>query len=91
VIAHCCALQSGVAPVIPLSSFPTTKRWEPRAHRRPVRVPARAQEWKTHLAEYEQPSRWRATVQILDTFGPYVLIWVTMYFSLRVSWGLTIP
>ncbi len=48
-------------------------------------------QWKTHLAQYEKPSRWRATVQIVDTLGPYILVWYAMYLSMGVSWWLTIP
>jgi len=47
--------------------------------------------WKAHLADYERPSRWRATIQIVDTLGPYLLLWYAMYLSMGVSWWLTIP
>jgi omega-6 fatty acid desaturase (delta-12 desaturase) len=48
-------------------------------------------EWKRIVAPYEQPSVWRASWQIVDTLGPYVLLWVLMVRSLAVSWWLTLP
>jgi len=48
-------------------------------------------EWKRIVAPYEAPSVWRATWQIVDTLGPYVLLWVLMVHSLAVSWWLTVP
>jgi omega-6 fatty acid desaturase (delta-12 desaturase) len=48
-------------------------------------------EWKRIVARYEKPSVWRATWQIVDTLGPYALLWCLMYRSLAVSWWLTLP
>ncbi len=47
--------------------------------------------WKELVARYQKPNPWRASWQILNTFGAYVLIWYFMYLSLQVSWWLTIP
>jgi omega-6 fatty acid desaturase (delta-12 desaturase) len=43
------------------------------------------------VAPSEEPSVWRATWQIVDSLGPYVLLWVLMVRSLAVSWCLTLP
>ncbi|MCC6672677.1 MAG: fatty acid desaturase [Planctomycetes bacterium] len=47
--------------------------------------------WKAVVARYQQPHAGRATWQILDTVGAYLAVWVLIYFSLGVSWWLTIP
>ncbi len=48
-------------------------------------------QWKAIVAEYQEPSRWRAAWQIVNTLGGYAVLWVLMYLSLSVSWWLTIP
>jgi omega-6 fatty acid desaturase (delta-12 desaturase) len=47
--------------------------------------------WKAIVERYQRPSTGRALWQIVNTFGPYGLIWYGMYWSLAVSWWLTIP
>lgn len=48
-------------------------------------------EWKEIVAQYQQPSFWRAVWQIVNSLGPYALIWYLMYRSLSISWWLTVP
>lgn len=48
-------------------------------------------EWKRLVARYEEPSTPRAIWQLLNTFGLYLLLWVVMYWSLKLSWWLTVP
>jgi omega-6 fatty acid desaturase (delta-12 desaturase) len=48
-------------------------------------------QWKAVVAEYQKPSFWRASWQILNTLGTYALLWYLMYWSLSVSWWLTLP
>jgi omega-6 fatty acid desaturase (delta-12 desaturase) len=48
-------------------------------------------EWKKIVAQYQQPSTWRALWQIIDTLVPYALLWYLMYLSLEVSWWVTVP
>ncbi len=48
-------------------------------------------EWKEIVAEFQKPSAWRASWQIVNTFGSFVLVWWLMYLSLAVSWWLTVP
>jgi omega-6 fatty acid desaturase (delta-12 desaturase) len=47
--------------------------------------------WKAMVAEYQKPSVWRATWQLVNTLGPYVLLWYLLYLSVSVSWWLTLP
>ncbi|HUZ06683.1 MAG TPA: fatty acid desaturase, partial [Candidatus Paceibacterota bacterium] len=43
------------------------------------------------MAEFERPSAGRAIWQIVNTVVPYALLWCLMFFSLKVSWWLTVP
>lgn len=47
--------------------------------------------WKAIVAEYQKPNFWRASWQIVNTLGSYVLVWYLMYRSLSVSWWLVVP
>lgn len=47
--------------------------------------------WKEVVAKYQQPSLWRALWQMVNTLGPYLLLWYSMYRSLAVSWWLVAP
>jgi omega-6 fatty acid desaturase (delta-12 desaturase) len=47
--------------------------------------------WKTIVLECQKPSRGRAIWQIVNTFGPYTLLWYLMYRSLEISYWLTVP
>lgn len=48
-------------------------------------------DWKEIVARYQKPSLGRAVWQIVNTLVPYVALWVLMYFTVTVSWWLTIP
>jgi omega-6 fatty acid desaturase (delta-12 desaturase) len=48
-------------------------------------------EWKKIVAQYEVPSLWRASWQIVNTLGAYVLLWYLMYRLLEVSLWVTLP
>jgi omega-6 fatty acid desaturase (delta-12 desaturase) len=48
-------------------------------------------EWKKIVAEFQKPSTGRALWQIVNTLGPYALLWYLMYRSLAVSWWITVP
>lgn len=52
---------------------------------------AETAEWKAIVAEYQKPSLIRASWQIADSMGAYLLCWVAMYFTLPISWWLTAP
>jgi acyl-lipid omega-6 desaturase (Delta-12 desaturase) len=47
--------------------------------------------WKAIVAEYQKPSTGRAVWQIVNTLGPYALLWYLMHLSLTVSWWITVP
>jgi len=47
--------------------------------------------WKAIVAKYQKPHIWRATWQLLDSLGSYILLWFLMYFTVSISWWLTIP
>ena len=46
-------------------------------------------EWKAIVAEFQRPSRGRASWQLVNTLGGYALLWALMYWSLTVSAWLT--
>jgi len=47
--------------------------------------------WKQIVARYQKPSAARAGWQVANTLLPYVALWFLMYWSLSVSWWLTVP
>lgn len=47
--------------------------------------------WKKVVAKYQKAAVWPGVWQLVNTLGPYVALWCLMYFSLKVSWWLTIP
>lgn len=57
----------------------------------PAGQPVNAYPWKDVVAKYQQPSLWRSTFQLVNSLGPYCVLWVLMYRSLAVSYWLTLP
>src|SRR5690349_15645751 len=47
--------------------------------------------WKAIVARFQRPSALRASWQIVNTIGSYLLLWGAIWWSLSVSWWLTIP
>jgi omega-6 fatty acid desaturase (delta-12 desaturase) len=47
--------------------------------------------WKELVAEFQRPCTRRALWQVLNTFVPYCALWVLMYYSVAISWWLTLP
>ena len=47
--------------------------------------------WKQIVAKYQQPCLRRAVWQLVNTLVPYVALWVLMYFTVAISWWLTVP
>lgn len=47
--------------------------------------------WRKVVIRYQQPSRWRAVWQLVNTFVPYVALWFLMYFLVTVSYWLVVP
>jgi len=46
--------------------------------------------WKEIVKGYQVPSTKKAIVQVITSFGPYLALWVLMYFSMRWSIWLTL-
>ena len=47
-------------------------------------------EWKELVSEFQKPDIKRAIWQIFNTVGSVVLIWIALYFTMNISWWLTI-
>ncbi len=54
-------------------------------------IPQDAVSWKSVVARYQQPSVGRGIWQIVNTLVPYAALWWLMYYSVAISWWLTIP
>lgn len=48
-------------------------------------------DWKEIVRKYQKPSRWGSLWQIVNTLGPYILLWIAMYFAMTISFWLVIP
>ncbi len=46
--------------------------------------------WKSIIEKYQIPDSKKAIFQIINSFGPYIALWVLMYFSLSWSIWITI-
>jgi omega-6 fatty acid desaturase (delta-12 desaturase) len=64
---------------------------QPEADSRPAAQPDQLAAWKALVIEHQQPNRWRAVWQIVNTFGSTAAVWCLLYFSLQVSWWLALP
>ncbi len=47
--------------------------------------------WKEVVLQWQKPSTGRAVWQIVNTLGPYTLLWCLIYWSLQHSYWLTVP
>jgi omega-6 fatty acid desaturase (delta-12 desaturase) len=54
-------------------------------------APADLSHWKSIVARYQKSSALRASVQLVNTLGSYVGVWVLLHLTLPVSWWLTVP
>ena len=48
-------------------------------------------DWKRIVARFQKPSTGRAVWQLTNTLVPYALLWWLMYYSVTVSWWITVP
>jgi omega-6 fatty acid desaturase (delta-12 desaturase) len=55
------------------------------------RASVRPSDWKGIVAEFQKPSTPRAVWQLVNTLGSYALVWALMYFTVKISWWLTVP
>jgi len=46
--------------------------------------------WIEIISKYNQPDMRKSIWQIINSLGPYLLLWVAMYFSLQISYFLTL-
>ena len=51
---------------------------------------AASRAWQKIVARYAQPNLRRSLWGIITSFGPYLLLWALMYFSLRIHYALTL-
>jgi omega-6 fatty acid desaturase (delta-12 desaturase) len=47
--------------------------------------------WKALVVHYQKPDALRASWQLVNSLGSYAAVWVLLWFSLQVSWWLTMP
>jgi len=47
--------------------------------------------WKEIVLQCQKPSTWRALWQMVNTLGPYALLWYLMYRSLTISYWIALP
>ena len=52
--------------------------------------PAPTRAWQKVVAQYAKPNLRRSIWGLVNSFGPYLLLWVAMYYSMRVSYLLTL-
>jgi omega-6 fatty acid desaturase (delta-12 desaturase) len=52
---------------------------------------AAAAHWKAVVARFSKPDARRASWQIVNTIGSYLAVWGLIWWSLSVSWWLTVP
>src|ERR1700685_3972240 len=57
----------------------------------PVSSAAAAEVLKENVTRFQSPSLGKAGWQIINSFVPYVLLWVAMVFALSVSYWLMLP
>ncbi|HFA47454.1 MAG TPA: fatty acid desaturase [Bacteroidetes bacterium] len=46
--------------------------------------------WPAIVGKYSKANTGKAVLQIITSFGPFIALWVAMYYSLRVSYWLTL-
>jgi len=46
--------------------------------------------WIEVISKYNQPDTKKSVWQIINSLGPYILLWIAMYYSLQVSYLLTL-
>lgn len=47
-------------------------------------------DWRTIVANYNFPNKWRSVWQLINSIGPFVLLWILMYYSLEWSYWITL-
>jgi len=47
-------------------------------------------DWAKIISRYKKPNNTKAIIQLLNSFGPFIGLWILMYFSLSWSYFLTL-
>ncbi len=47
-------------------------------------------EWLPIVKKYQNPNVWKSTWQVINSLVPFLALWVLMYYSLRISYVLTL-
>ena len=47
-------------------------------------------DWAKIVSKYKKPDNKKAIIQIINSFGPFVGLWILMYYSLSWSYGITL-
>ncbi|MBK9252486.1 MAG: fatty acid desaturase [Proteobacteria bacterium] len=47
--------------------------------------------WQEIIARHRLPNAWKASWQLLNSLGSYVLVWVLFYYAHSISWWLVPP
>lgn len=47
-------------------------------------------DWRKVVSKYNFPDRWRSVWQIVNSMGPFLAIWILMYYSLNWSYWITL-
>ncbi len=53
-------------------------------------IPVQTRTWQKVVAQYAKPDLRRSIWGLVNSIGPYIALWVAMYYSLRVSYLLTL-
>ena len=56
----------------------------------PDSAPAAAPNWRKIVKKYQIPCLKKSLWQIANSMGPYIALWILMYFTVSVSWPLTL-
>jgi len=62
---------------------------DPKASK--MNLPTDPSTWKKIVAKYQMPANGRAIWQVVNTLVPYAALWCLMYWSLGVSYWITVP
>jgi omega-6 fatty acid desaturase (delta-12 desaturase) len=58
---------------------------------RGLSLPAEPASWQAIIARHRASNAWKASWQLVNSLGSYILVWVLYYYSLSVSWWLVPP
>jgi omega-6 fatty acid desaturase (delta-12 desaturase) len=56
----------------------------------PDTAPGAAPNWRKIVKKYQVPCLKKSLWQIANSMGSYIALWIVMYFTVSVSWPLTL-